>query len=116
MGIISNLHREMAETLEHQHFASYQMWESKASSWLTSHIDYRSDRFRAICFDAKGRQCLQGADFMRARDDDSFPVYWLWPDQIAWLGASLVGEGKEIAWPPASSTALPSATITQAEG
>jgi hypothetical protein len=34
----------------------------------------------AVCFDAKGRYCAWGAHFMRARDEDAFPVrFWL-PD------------------------------------
>jgi len=28
----------------------------------------------AICVDARGRLCFRGKDFMRARDDGSFPV------------------------------------------
>jgi hypothetical protein len=34
----------------------------------------------------KGRLVKCGGDFMRARDDGSFPVRWLWPDQIAEIG------------------------------
>lgn len=33
---------------------------------------------RAICIDAKGRRCQCGGDFMRARDDGSFPVRFFW--------------------------------------
>lgn len=32
----------------------------------------------AICVDTKGRRCYQGGDFMRARDDGSFPVIYFW--------------------------------------
>lgn len=32
----------------------------------------------AICVDAKGRRCYIGGDFMRARDDSSFPVRYFW--------------------------------------
>lgn len=28
----------------------------------------------AICVDSRGRLCFRGKDFMRARDDGSFPV------------------------------------------
>lgn len=28
----------------------------------------------ALCVDAKGRVCLRGKEFMRARDDGSFPI------------------------------------------
>ena len=73
-----------------QHFNTFQQWVNKASSWLTSHPDWHQERYRAVCFDAKGRLCRQGSDFMRARDDGAFPVYWVWPDQIAdYFGALL---------------------------
>jgi hypothetical protein len=65
-----------------QSFPSYQTWASKASSWLTRHHRYDGKQFRAICFDAKGRLCTCGADFMRADKDGAFPVRWLWPDQV----------------------------------
>lgn len=32
----------------------------------------------AMCVDTKGRRCYQGGDFMRARDDGSFPVRYFW--------------------------------------
>ena len=37
---------------------------------------------RCLCFDAMGRQCLCGDDMSRARDENTFPVWWVWPDQI----------------------------------
>lgn len=69
----------MAE--HNQCFETFQTWVNKASSWLTRHPRYDGKKFRAICVDAKGRRCQIGADFMRARDEDAFPVRWLWPDQ-----------------------------------
>ena len=70
----------MAE--HNQQFDSFQEWVNKAPSWLTRHPDYKDPTFRAYCFDAKGRQCLIGRDFMRARDENAFPIRWIWPDQI----------------------------------
>lgn len=32
----------------------------------------------AICVDTKGRRCFQGSDFMRARDEGTFPVVYFW--------------------------------------
>jgi hypothetical protein len=32
----------------------------------------------AICVDTEGRRCYQGGDFMRARDEDAFPVVYFW--------------------------------------
>ena len=73
----------MAE--RNQQFDTFEQWVGKASSWLTRHPDYSDERhntFRAICFDAHGRRCAIGRDFARARDEDTFPIKWLWPDQV----------------------------------
>mgnify|MGYP003587996290 CR=1 FL=1 len=55
------------------HFDSYQQWANKGASWLAS-PQYRG----AMCVDAKGRRVAIGADFMRARDEKTFPVYFFW--------------------------------------
>lgn len=70
----------MAE--RNQQFDSFDQWVNKASSWLTRHERYHPQRFRVTCVDAKGRTCRLGADFMRARDEGTFPIRWTWPDQI----------------------------------
>ena len=67
----------MAE--HNQQFDSFEQWCSKASSWLTR----RGSDDRAICFDAKGRRCRIGGDFMRARDEGAFPVSWVWAEDAA---------------------------------
>jgi hypothetical protein len=72
----------MAE--HNQQFDSFQQWVNKAPSWLTRHPLY-GPHFHAICFDTKGRMCTCGSDMMRARDEDAFPVRWIWPDQVAAL-------------------------------
>lgn len=77
-----------------QCFTSHQQWVNKASSWLTQHPHYRNTEhgdakgwrgyhFTALCFDQQGRRVLNGADFQRAEDEQAFPVWWIWPDQIA---------------------------------
>ena len=79
-----------------QRFDSFQEWVNKASSWLTRHPDYHDyahSQFKAVCFDSKGRHVKNGGDFARARDEDAFPVHWLWPDQIGqvaleWVAAT----------------------------
>jgi hypothetical protein len=82
--------------IETQYFDNFDQWVSRASSWLTDHARYndtshgkvsgwRGTHFTALCFDQKGRECRQGSDFMRARDEKSFPVWWIWPDQIVGL-------------------------------
>jgi len=57
------------EEFGRDYFASFQEWVNKASSWIDG---------KAICFDSKGRLCRMGKDFMRARDEDAFPVYFTW--------------------------------------
>lgn len=77
-----------------QCFTSHQQWVNKASSWLTQHPHYRNTEhgdakgwrgyhFTALCFDQQGRRVRTGHDFQRAEDEQAFPVWWIWPDQIA---------------------------------
>jgi hypothetical protein len=66
-----------------QMFINFDQWVCMASSWLTRHPQYDKTEFRAICFDSRGRICACGKDFMRARDENAFPVMWVWPDQVA---------------------------------
>lgn len=81
----------MAE--HNQRFDTFEQWVSKASSWLTRHprynntehgdkVGWRGKHFTAMCFDSKGRRVCNGGDFQRARDEDAFPVHWMWPDQL----------------------------------
>ncbi len=50
-------------------FETFQQWVNKAASRLDN---------KAVCIDAIGRRCLRGADFMRARDEKTFPVRYFW--------------------------------------
>lgn len=45
-------------------FPNFQTWVNKGSTWVNG----------GTCMDAKGRICKIGADMMRARDEDAFPV------------------------------------------
>lgn len=50
-------------------FWSFETWVCKAVSWIGG--------TNPLCVDAWGRRCRCGADFMRARDELSFPVrFW----------------------------------------
>lgn len=69
-----------------QRFDTFVQWLDKAPSWLTR----RGPREHAVCFDTRGRVCTNGGDFGRARDDDAFPVRWMWPDQIAAMATGAV--------------------------
>lgn len=62
-------------------FDCFQRWVNHASSWLVR--DPRAagsvgERMSAICVDALGRRCHNGKDFMRARDENAFPVRYFW--------------------------------------
>jgi len=60
--------------LADQKFNNFQEWVNKAHIWLTAHPQYDENFFRTICFDSAGRICRMGQDFMRARDEGTFPV------------------------------------------
>ena len=50
-------------------FTSFEEWVNKATSWIGG--------TNSACFDSKGRRCKIGYDFMLARDENAFPV-WFW--------------------------------------
>lgn len=50
-------------------FRTFNQWVNKASGWIDG---------KAVCVDAKGRRCQIGGDFMRARDENAFPVRFFW--------------------------------------
>lgn len=52
-------------------FEQFHQWVNKASTWLDQD---------SVCVDAQGRLCKIGRDFMRARDEGAFPVYFGWPE------------------------------------
>lgn len=79
-----------------QSFSCQQDWINRANRRLTAHPEYcntahpvgkrdkgwRGDHFTALCFDQKGIRMRRGADFQRAEDEGTYPVWWVWPDQI----------------------------------
>ena len=83
--------------IEGQSFSCEQDWINRATRMLTGHPQYndtqhgdtkgyRGFHFTAMCFDQLdqlGRRVRQGGDFMRATKDNAYPVWWIWPDQIA---------------------------------
>lgn len=82
---------DIHEALKAQKFSSFDDWVNTAQRKLA--VNHRDEKFRqsyktppederAICFDTKGRRCFIGRDFMRARDEQTFPVHFIWPDQM----------------------------------
>ncbi len=49
-------------------FNTFTQWINKAPSWIGGK--------NVVCIDTKGRFCWTGKEFMRARDEDTFPVRW----------------------------------------
>lgn len=49
-------------------FKDFQQWVNRAGEWLEG----------AVCVDALGRHCFKGKEFMRARDEGTFPVRFFW--------------------------------------
>lgn len=90
--------------VEGQSFSCKQDWINRATRALTRRPEYnntehgetrgwRGPHFTALCFDQAGNRMRCGGDFERATDEGTYPVWWVWPDQIvpllqAALGAS----------------------------
>jgi hypothetical protein len=84
-------------------FETFQQWVNKAPSWYAtsglSSCKACGDVRHAVAVDAAGRICRNGKQFMRARDDDSFPVvvYLFDPDQaLPSDAACLAGVRREV--------------------
>lgn len=62
-------------------FRSFNDWVNNAQSRFAC---YSATARNTICVDAKGRVCLSGKEFMRAHDEDAFPitVYWALCDHV----------------------------------
>ena len=83
--------------IEGQSFSCHQDWVNRASRVLTCHERYRNtehdgpakgwrgEHFTTMCFDQGGNRVRNGGDFRRAAEENLFPVWWVWPDQIAKL-------------------------------
>jgi hypothetical protein len=66
-------------------FDTFEHWVNGATRALTGRpdsngwIDPKTKvGVPAVCIDAKGRRCTNGKDFMRARDENAFPVRFFW--------------------------------------
>ena len=77
-----------------QQFDNFDAWVGFNRPWLSEHPNYDYRTFRAHCYDTLGRHCADGDDFRRARDDKTFPVKWLWPDEIGQLALDMTDQCK----------------------
>lgn len=59
-------------------FNTFNDWVNRASRAIGGREDSNGAPSRAMCVDTKGRRCENGRDFMRARDEDAFPVRYFW--------------------------------------
>ncbi len=50
-------------------FRDFNHWVNGASNRIDDNM---------VCVDTLGRRCLIGGDFMRARDEGTFPVRYFW--------------------------------------
>jgi hypothetical protein len=71
-----------------QRFDNFAQWFDEGPSWLGR----RGSAETAVCLDARNRLCVANADFIRARDQKTFPVRWLWPEDVAALAAAQASE------------------------
>lgn len=71
-----------------QRFDTYAQWVDMAPLWLGR----RGPHEKAICLDSRNRLCAIATDFARARDEEVFPVRWLWPEDVATLAAAQTSE------------------------
>jgi hypothetical protein len=59
-------------------FRDFDDWVSFATARLTGTTNQYGVEAPSICVDALGRRCIMGGDFMRARDEGTFPVRYFW--------------------------------------
>jgi hypothetical protein len=59
-------------------FETYAGWVDFAYLALTRRKGSTGEHLPAVCIDAKGRRCHVSKDFMRARDENAFPVVFFW--------------------------------------
>lgn len=67
----------------------YAVMMEQGPKWLTQHRRYQPGEFEAICYDRKRRHCPSWVSFLLARETETFPIYWFWPDQVPVSGLSI---------------------------
>jgi hypothetical protein len=67
-------------------FCDFNDWVNSASRRLTVASDSNGMDLSPICVDTQGRRCHNGRDFMRARDEGTFPVRYFFDCILAAQG------------------------------
>ncbi len=73
-------------------FRDFNDWVSFAGKRLTGCYGEFGQEVTAICVDAIGRRCSIGGDFMRARDEGTFPVRYFWQCELPVDVTAVAGE------------------------
>lgn len=63
-------------------FDTFEDWVNHATRALTGFKGSVGEELRPFCVDAKGRRCHVGKDFMRARDEDAFPIRYFFTGTV----------------------------------
>jgi hypothetical protein len=65
----------MTSTIQHGpelfRFTDYEDWVNRAPGMFKKH---RASSLDTICVDAKGRLCMKGKEFMRAKKENTYPI------------------------------------------
>lgn len=59
-------------------FRTFDDWVNNATRHLTGVTGSCGENLSAICVDSRGRRMNIGKDFMQARDEGTFPVFYFW--------------------------------------
>lgn len=84
-------------SLQNQQFDSFEEWVSNRHWLMKPHprkpneLVEPEDGDRAIMFDARGRRVAGGRDMVLARKEGTFPVRWLWPEEIGSVALYSIG-------------------------
>lgn len=84
-------------SLQNQQFDTFEEWVSNRD-WLMKPHPRRpnelvepDDADKAIMFDARGRRITNGRDMVLAQKEKTFPVRWLWPEEVGSVALYSIG-------------------------
>lgn len=83
-------------TQQNQQFENFDEWVSN-KEWLmkpnprTGELERPEPGDAPICFDSVGRHMAGGRDFVLAKKAGTFPIRWLWPEQVGGVALFSIG-------------------------